>query len=470
MAEPHFRGSSKPVGAATSATGAATRVDSNGGMPAKLAGRQTASAAPHEQTELPARTIAIDLTRLLPDGISGGVRVVSVELVQQLAELAPHWNFLVLTSSFSHRELALVDRANVRRVCLDPLNDQQAEAARRQTSVLGHVRGLLRHRMLAPLRSLAWKYLWRPRRLELLEREQVDALLLPLTAPAFYAPGVPTVAVVYDLQHMDHPEFFRRDDRVARSVHLQTLLKLDARLICISNHTREAIQRRLNVAPERTTLIPFGLRAEFPIYERPSAAATLKRYGLTERGFWFYPANSWPHKNHLRLLEGFAEYRRRGGDPAVKLVCSGADTGGHEQLQRAISELGLEDVVQLIGYVSEDALLDLMASCRALAFPSLYEGFGMPVLEAMACGVPVACSNVTSLPEVVGEAALLFDPKCAESIAGALLALDDPDTAARLATAGRARAASFDTVAAMGERYLRVLGEVCLSKTRPATV
>ncbi len=409
----------------------------------------------------PPRTIAVDLTRLLPGGVSGGVKVVSVELIQQLAEQAPRWNFLVLTSASSHEELAVLQRANVRRVCLDSAIGSPTQSWRARLRSTKHFRGALRHRYLSFARSVAWRYLWKPRRLRLLETEQVDALLLPLTTPTFYAHGVPTVAVVYDLQHVDHPEFFRRDERVARSMQLATLSKSAARLICISNHTRAAMQRCLAVSPEQTIAIPFGLRSEFPIDERAKAADTLQRHGLKARGFWFYPANSWPHKNHLRLFEAFAEYRRRHGRSSVKLVCCGADTGRHEVLRKAIARGHLEDAVKLIGYVSDDALLDLMVSCRGVVFPSLYEGFGMPVLEAMACGVPVACSNRTSLPEVVGDAAELFDPSRTESITAALERLDDPNHSATLAAAGRRRAASFDTVATMAQRYLKVLDDVC---------
>jgi len=313
---------------------------------------------------------------------------------------------------------------------------------------------------LAFARSLAWRFLWQPRRLRLLEDEQVDALLLPLTVPTFYAQGVPTVAVIYDLQHVDHPEFFRVDEQTARNRHLAALSKSAAKLICISNHARDTVLRCLHVSPERAVTIPFGLRSEFLTKGRVDAVATLRKHGLQERGFWLYPANSWPHKNHLRLFEAFAEYRRHGRS-TVKLVCCGADTGRHDVLRRAIAEQNLEGVVRLIGYVPKGDLLDLMASCRGVVFPSLYEGFGMPVLEAMAGGVPVACSNVTSLPEVVGDAAVRFDPSRTESITAALEKLNDPDIATKLATAGRERAANFDTVGMMARRYLNVLDGVC---------
>lgn len=452
---------------------AAAKSASHGFPPAGHADFVKADPANFEQTDrlpFPPRTIAIDLTRLQPGGVSGGVRVVSIELVQQLAAQAPHWNFLVLTAARSHEELAELDRANVRRVCLDPTPVNASGGTPRRFNPKELVRHLLRHRHLAFARSIAWRYLWRPRRLELLETEQVDALLLPLTTPSFHSPNVPTVAVVYDLQHVDHPEFFRRDDRTARDVHLATLLKHDAKLICISDHTRCALEKHLELEPQQATTIHFGLRAEFPGEEPRDVDRSVAKYGLEPGEYWLYPANSWPHKNHARLFEAFAAYLQRPESKATKLVCCGADTGGHAELRRTIKRLQLEDAVQMIGYVPDDALIDLMSSSRGVVFPSLYEGFGMPVLEAMACGVPVACSNVTSLPEVVGDAALLFDPTQVASITGALEQLDNPEVVSKLVAAGRQRADQFDTVAAMSRRFLNVLEAACGGGKEPLHV
>lgn len=418
----------------------------------------------------PPRTIAIDLTRLQPGGVSGGVRVVSIELVQQLAAQTPHWRFLVLTSARSHQELAELDRTNVRRVCLDPVQENRTRDSRRWFDPKETLRQLLRHRRLAFARTVAWRYLWRPRQLELLETEQVDALLLPLTTPTFYASNLPTVALVYDLQHVDYPQFFRRDDRTARDVHLATLLKLHAKLICISDHTKVALEEHLELQPGQVTTIHFGLRPEFPTDPRKEIERTIAGYELEPRNYWFYPANSWPHKNHARLFEAFAAYRNRNESSTAKLVCCGADTGGHADLRRTIKRLQLEDDVRLIGYVTDEALIDLMSGSRGVVFPSLYEGFGMPVLEAMACGVPVACSNATSLPEVVGDAALLFDPRQVASITAALEQLDNPEVVSKLVAAGRVRAAQFDTVATMAQRFLGVLDEACGGREKLASV
>jgi len=128
---------------------------------------------------------------------------------------------------------------------------------------------------------------------------------------------------------------------------------------------------------------------------------------VSQGGFLLYPARPWTHKNHARLFEAFAQLRRE--RPDLRLVLTGEGDFGT-----------LPDGVEARGRVSRDELVDLYRSAAALVFPSLYEGFGLPVVEAMACGCPVACSNATSLPEVAGGAARLFDPRDVHEIAAAV--------------------------------------------------
>src|SRR5205823_2212382 len=126
--------------------------------------------------------------------------------------------------------------------------------------------------------------------------------------------------------------------------------------------------------------------------------------GRAREPFLLYPANWWPHKNHERLLEAFAAVRRE--RPEVRLVLTGSDHPG-----------GLPQGVSSLGRVSDERLADLYRSAAALVFPSLYEGFGLPPLEALACGCPVAVSRAGALPEVCGDAAVYFDPTAVEDIA-----------------------------------------------------
>ena len=207
----------------------------------------------------------------------------------------------------------------------------------------------------------------------------------------------PTVVSLLDLQHLDMPQLFSRGERTFRRLAWHRSIRSADCVIVISAFVRDRAVELLGLAPERIRIVHLGIDHErfFP--------------GTAEREpFLLYPARSWPHKNHERLFEAFALVRKE--RPDLKLVLTG---GG--------SYASLPDGVEALGHLDFAQLPDLFQRASALVFPSLYEGFGQPVLEAMACGCPVACSDTASLPEVAGEAARLFDPRDPAAIASAVL-------------------------------------------------
>jgi glycosyltransferase involved in cell wall biosynthesis len=183
----------------------------------------------------------------------------------------------------------------------------------------------------------------------------------------------------------------------------------------------------------------------------------LQKNGLEENGFLLYPANFWPHKNHSMLLTAFGMFRHRHPESRLQLVCTGFPDERMDALREAVQRMGLRSLVILPGYLSEEELAALLASCKALIFPSLYEGFGMPVLEAMAFSKPILCSNVTSLPEVAGDCALLFDPKKPQEILGAIeQIMTDSKLASSLVERGKVRIARWGGPEQMARQYLAV--------------
>jgi glycosyltransferase involved in cell wall biosynthesis len=161
------------------------------------------------------------------------------------------------------------------------------------------------------------------------------------------------------------------------------------------------------------------------------------------RPFIYYPAATWLHKNHINLLRAvsmlISDFHFDGD-----LVLTGVSTSARDSLQKNITGLGLQDRVHVLGYLPYDTLPVIYNLARLMVFPSLFEGFGMPVLEAMACGCPVVCSDVTSLPEVAGEAAGYFDPTSPDEIAAAINRLWNDDHALRaMQDKGVARAGLF---------------------------
>ncbi len=189
-----------------------------------------------------------------------------------------------------------------------------------------------------------------------------------------------------------------------------------------------------------------------PIVEHDQGV--LNRLGLTRWQYLIYPANFWKHKNHEMLLTAFGMACREGLAADVKLVCTGAPGARQEWLMSAARAMSLGDRVLFPGFLPNAELAALMGNCSGMVFPSLYEGFGLPVIEAMAAGVPVACSNVTSLPEVAADAAILFDPRIPTQIAQAMVALlEDETLRSRLIQAGQQRANVFSDTERMAREY-----------------
>jgi glycosyltransferase involved in cell wall biosynthesis len=222
----------------------------------------------------------------------------------------------------------------------------------------------------------------------------LDAIHFPLSVmlPPVAAP--PAATTVLDVQHEVFPEFFSRAELAyRRRVYGWTVAKSRI-VITISEHARVALVERLGLDPGRVRTIYLGVDHE-----------CFTPDGRPREPFLLYPANGWPHKNHGRLFEAFELVR--GDQPELRLVLTGA---GHQGLTLPVG-------ADSRGHVSLAELVGLYRSAAALVYPSLYEGFGIPCVEAMACGCPVAASNVASLPEVCGEAAVYFDPLSVESIA-----------------------------------------------------
>ena len=274
-------------------------------------------------------------------------------------------------------------------------------------------------------------------------REDRPALLhvqytSPLRCP------VPTVVTVHDVSFLQHPEYFpwwratQLRITVARSVRQAT------RVLTISNFTRRTISEAYQISPDLITVIPAAANPFFRIANRARAVRRVEeRFGIREP-FILTVGDLQPRKNHVRLIEAFAQFAAKHPELHHHLILAGKNTWYSERVADAVRQSGVADRIHLIGFVSDEELLELYNACDCFAFPSLYEGFGLPLLEAMACGRAVICSDRSSIPEVAGDAGILFDPTDTHAIAAALESvLLDTDRRARLERLGLARAAQF---------------------------
>jgi glycosyltransferase involved in cell wall biosynthesis len=236
--------------------------------------------------------------------------------------------------------------------------------------------------------------------------------ILPTTLPAVFEP--------WDLQHRHHPEFFSPEEIRLRDALYDEGCRRARLVVTAARWTKHDLVRHLGVAPDKIAVIHRGPAGRGRTrLAREAAAHRLARLALPER-FALYPGKTWPHKNHLRTFEALAHLRDRRG-VVVPLVCTSAPVvGSWPTVQEALQRLALDRQVLFTGYVSQDEMDALYSLADVLLFPSLFEGLGLPVLEAMHFGLPVVASRVTCLPEIAGDAAVYCDPLAVESIADAV--------------------------------------------------
>jgi alpha-1,3-rhamnosyl/mannosyltransferase len=277
----------------------------------------------------------------------------------------------------------------------------------------------------------------------LVRRLRLDVLHSPYYIKPYLLPCTSVVSL-YDLIATRYPQYLPSSwARLAFAVTTRLAIATARRLVTLSAASRRDLVELYGVPPERVAVTPLAADERFrPIADVTTLEAVRRKYGLPEY-FVLYLGSNKPHKNLGRLVEAWAQFRNSKFE-IRSLVVAGHWDSRYPQAQQKATELGLGEAVRFLGDVSEADLPALYNLATVFAFPSLYEGFGLPPLEAMACGTPVVCANTSSLPEVVGDAALLFDPLDVPALAAALAqALSDADLRTALHARGLARARLF---------------------------
>jgi glycosyltransferase involved in cell wall biosynthesis len=286
-----------------------------------------------------------------------------------------------------------------------------------------------------------------------------------LHCPDFVVPlrrRFPAVATIHDLAFIHFPEIL--DDNARRYyAQVKDSAHSAEAVIAVSEATRKDMVNLLDLPAERIDLV---YEAASPFFTRidlaEDASETIGGHELHKDGFLLFVSTIEPRKNLPMLLQALKTCRERRPDLDYRLVVAGSKGWRYQPIFDAVEELGLADAVHFVGGVSNNELRWLYNACRVYANPSLYEGFGLPALEALACGAPSLISNTSSLPELVGESAVLLPPTNSEAWADALEALwNDPDRRADLCAKGPIQASSFSWQKAAYETlaiYRRVLG------------
>ena len=342
------------------------------------------------------------------DHVLSGLGVYTVNLLRELTKL--HNDLVVYTSC---PEVCEVDLAKVRKI------SRMVQPSRGQ---VGHLQRIVWTQTPLPLRLLT---------------DRTSLVLSPLPEGMLF-PCVPQVVIVHDVIPLLFPGEHPRQQRYFRSF-VPMLLRKSGAIVADSENTKRDIVTCYGIEADRVRVVHAGYdknRYRMGI----DIEGVKEKYGLTS--YLLYVGNLSPHKNLLRLLQAFARIVR---EIPHKLVITGRkDPRFYPALEAEMQALGLQHRVMFLDYVRADELPSLYAGADIFVFPSLYEGFGLPPLEAMACGTPVIVSNVSSLPEVVGDAALMVDPYDVEGMAKAMYrVLSDDGLSKEMRRKGLERAKLF---------------------------
>jgi glycosyltransferase involved in cell wall biosynthesis len=298
-------------------------------------------------------------------------------------------------------------------------------------------------------------------------QDRPDLLHVQYTAPLMCP--VPIVVSVHDVSFLEHPEYFTRDRAWQLQFTVRRTVKRAARILTGSEFSRSSILKVYgDLDEDKVVVVPNAAASEFRPISRESAAVAVRERLSIAAPFVLSVGDLQPRKNQIGLIKAFARLVNAYPQLKQNLVLAGKETWFADQVHKAARESGVSDRIQFFGFVSDDDLLQLYNACDLFVFPSFYEGFGLPALEAMACGRAVACSHTSALPEVVDGAAILFDPYALDEIVRALAdLLLDRELRARTERLGLQRAAHFSWQKT-AQRTLEVFHDVLEQRARGA--
>ena len=362
----------------------------------------------------PRCNVAVDLTPMFSGGVNGGVKPAVLTFLRVLEdEHGDTFRFILLTNSATHNDLLWLVRPEDLMLCV--LEQHRGEISQVKT----------------PAHNVRIVKRFRP---HLLRKLGVDVFYCPFGATDRSIPEIPTISMVVDLLHRDYPFSIADGERAWREEYFQQLV-LDADYVQgISNYTISRLVYHYPLSSERVffTYLPIDQRL---------------RYGSTcpvERPFFIYPANFWIHKNHEILLIAYALYRDTSSEDRWDLVLTGHLDKRAEQLESLANTLGIGRYVHFKGHLNEEEFAELFDRAGALVYPSLHEGFGIPLVEAMRFRKPIICSRYTSIPEIAGSAALYINAKDPVELASSMKRIsEDHELRAQLVRSGEHRLREF---------------------------
>ncbi len=362
--------------------------------------------------------VAIDTNCILP-GKVGGIENYSVGLIEALQQCkSPVSELILLTRAENNDLFSRFERGNTRIVKL-------GRPSFRGQPITGWAELMEKH----PTEASHALSLFQNQKADMLRQNRVQLLHCPGNTINPINLDIPVVLNLHDLQHRHFPQYFTAQELENREKWWVGSAKRADALIAASNYVRDDLHDQLHICREKIFVTPDPFEAAFHHAPSPDELASLRKRLKLPETFFIYPAAAWPHKNHERLINAF----KAANLPGAQLILTG---GGQESLEKFAGVPG----VRLMGRVETADLVGLYHLATAMIFPSQHESWSIPIMEAMSCGCPVACAAVTSLPEQVGDAGLLFSPENESEMTTAIRRLaGDADLREILSRRGRCR-------------------------------
>jgi glycosyltransferase involved in cell wall biosynthesis len=305
-----------------------------------------------------------------------------------------------------------------------------------------------------------------------LRQDRPDLVHVQYTAPLFCP--VPCVVTVHDVSYLEHPEYFPSLRAMQLRTTVRRTVQRAVKILTVSNFSKRAIMKAYGLDGDRIAVVPNAAGPEFrPISRTQATSVVVSRFRLPAP-FVLSVGDLQPRKNHVGLIRAFGRLLNAHPNLPHHLVLAGKHTWFAPRVCEAVRQSGYASRIHLPGFVSDDDLLHLYNACDLFVFPSFYEGFGLPVLEAMACGRAVTCSDTSAMPEVADGAAILFNPASTDEMVRAVAdLLIDPELRARMERLGLMRASQFNWNTSAGKTldvYCEVAGRrrAARARTTPA--
>lgn len=341
--------------------------------------------------------IAVDVLSVRPDGSAGGATGFALELIKGFAS-RQGVQVMVLCGDWNIKYLKEYLPKNVQ-FC-QVMGERHGTGIRILDRAINHLRLKLQNR-------------------QVLAQNGVDILYCPFSAATYKENGIPTVSTILDIQHEYYPQFFEPQELVHRRKFYQDIVKKVERVVCISDYTRNTFCEKYGFPIERAETVYIAIQNRFEKEDE----SILDKLGIKGQKYIVYPANFWEHKNHKLLLNAFGMYADQHRE--MKLVLTGNPLDQKEYYDTLLKAMKISEQVVITGYVNDEELYSILKNAEGMIYPSLFEGFGIPVVEAMHLHKLIACSNLTSLPEIGCEAIYYFDPKKPDEILQGICYLAD---------------------------------------------